>query len=313
MDIRQTPEADALVTKLRNAKQAKKKLDETKRAKKYELEAMAAKVLETYQASINRLLQAFGANFAIVNARPSFPGGKASSMYQLELNNTTLDIGDSRTPRGKPCFRTALSTGDKSTLALAFFLARLEQHDLSGWCVIIDDPLSSFDSFRIACTQQEIASIATRAAQTVVLSHDPFFLKGILESADRTTTACLQVVRDAASYVLRPWDVADYFLREGHQEYFLLRSYLADGPPEKRGPHEHCPRNQALPRGAPSKSVSGRVQSGRMALGLRGEGTPSGARLSTRGTAAETGRARGAQWILEGRPPRLYDSPTPAN
>jgi wobble nucleotide-excising tRNase len=232
MEIRQTPEAGDLITALRSKREAKKTLDTTKRSKKDELEAAATKVLETYQASINRLLRAFGANFTIVNTRPSFPGGKASSSYQLELNNTTLDIGDAHTPRGKPCFRTALSTGDKSTLALAFFLARLEQYDLSGRCVIVDDPLSSFDSFRSACTQQEVTSIAARAAQTIVLSHDAFFLKGVLDSSDRTGTACLQVVRDADSHALRAWDAADYFLREAHQEYFLLRSYLADGPPE---------------------------------------------------------------------------------
>jgi len=218
MEIRQTTEASELVSKLRETRAAKNALDATKREKKTELESAAAKVLATYQASINRLLQAFGANFTIVNTRPSFPGGKASSSYQLELNNTTLDIGDAHTPRGKPCFRTALSTGDKSTLALAFFLARLEQHDLSGRCIVVDDPLSSFDSFRVACTQQEITAVAGRAAQTIVLSHDAFFLKGILDSSERTTTACLQVVRDSGSHALRPWNVAEYFLREAHQE-----------------------------------------------------------------------------------------------
>ncbi len=232
MEIRQTPEAGGLVAKLRDRRQAKKQRDVDKQKKKDELAKTAAAVLERYQAAINKLLQAFGANFTIVNARPSWAGGRASSTYQLELNNTKLDIGDSNTPRGRPCFRTALSTGDKSTLAFAFFLARIEQGDISGRCVVIDDPLSSFDSFRIAYTRQEIAAIAARAAQTVVLSHDAFFLKGILDTSDRPTTTCLQVVREGATYVLRAWDVSDYFLREAHQEYFLLRSFLADGPPE---------------------------------------------------------------------------------
>lgn len=232
MEIRSTAEVSTLVTTLRDARAAKKKLEETKRAKRTALETTAAKVLETYQSEINRLLEAFGANFSIINARPSFAGGKASSTYQLELNKTKLDTGDAGTPRGKPCFRTALSTGDKSTLALAFFLARLEQEDLSGRCVVIDDPLSSFDSFRIACTQQEIVRPSGRAAQLVVLSHDAFFLKSVLDEADKKTAASLQVVREGKTHVLRPWDVADYFLREAHHEYFLLRQYYADGPPD---------------------------------------------------------------------------------
>lgn len=230
MEIRQTEEVESLIAKLQEARQRRTELGITKEEKKEELKAAAAQVLVKYQASINRLLQAFGANFTIVNTRPVFPGGKASSSYQLELNNTTLDIGDPNTPRGKPCFRTALSTGDKSTLALAFFLARLEQENLADRCLVIDDPLSSFDAFRSACTQQQVASLASRAAQTIVMSHDAFFLKGVLGSSDRATSTCLQVLREGETHVLRPWDVDNYFLREAHQEYFLMRSYLADGP-----------------------------------------------------------------------------------
>jgi wobble nucleotide-excising tRNase len=193
MEIRQTPEAETLIQKLLAARNAKSQLDETKRAKKDELGATAKRILEKYQSSINRLLRTFGANFTIVNARPSFAGGKASSTYQLELNNTRVDIGDARTPRGTACFRTALSTGDKSTLALAFFIARLEEENLGARCVVFDDPLSSLDVFRSACTQQEIRSVAGRAAQTIVLSHDAFFQKGVFEAGDRSNAACLQV------------------------------------------------------------------------------------------------------------------------
>lgn len=231
MEIRQTADVEALITKLQRARQRRKELADKKEAKKDDLKTSAAEVLAKYQESINRLLQAFGANFTIVNARPVFPGGKASSSYQLELNSTALDIGDPNTPRGKPCFRTALSTGDKSTLALAFFLARLEQEAQTDRCIVIDDPLSSFDAFRGACTQQQVGSIAARAGQTIVMSHDAFFLKGVLNSVDKASTACLQVVRDGDTHVLRPWDVDTYFLHEAHQEYFLMRSYLSDGPP----------------------------------------------------------------------------------
>jgi hypothetical protein len=37
-------------------------------------------------------------------------------------------LGDGTTPLGQPCFRTTLSAGDKSTLALAFFLAQLNDY-----------------------------------------------------------------------------------------------------------------------------------------------------------------------------------------
>lgn len=235
IEIRSSPATDLLVQALHSARQTKKDLDDRKTQKKEQLKAVSSGVLEKYQQSINRLLANFGANFTIVNARPDFSGGKATSTYQLQLNGVALDIGGAKTPRGTPCFRTALSTGDKSTLALAFFLARLEHEDISSRCIVIDDPLSSFDSFRVACTQQEIADLATRAAQTVVLSHDAFFLKGILDTSERGKCKTLHVVREAGSHVLREWNASDYFLKEAHKEFFLMRSFLEDGPPEDGG------------------------------------------------------------------------------
>ena len=64
-----------------------------------------------------------------------------------------------------------------------------------------------------------------------MLSHDAFFLKGVLENSDRALTACLQVIRGSDTHTLRPWNVSEYFLREAHQEYLLLKSYVGDGPP----------------------------------------------------------------------------------
>jgi len=230
MEIRQKPEVAQLVERLAGSRAAKKDVEKQKATKREALTAAATKILAKYEIFINRLLKAFGANFSIVNAKPNYAGGKASSTYQLELNRTQLDIGDARTPRGTPCFRTALSTGDKSTLALAFFLARLEQDDLADKCVVIDDPMSSFDSFRTACTKDEIIKIVERARQTVVLSHDATFLKCIYDAADRKNLSAFHIARSGGAYVLDEWKLADYFLRQSHHDYFLLREYYDAGP-----------------------------------------------------------------------------------
>lgn len=230
MQIRQQPNVVDLVTKLRAAREDKKALEIGKRAKKEELSRLAAEVLGKYEHSINRFLQAFGAAFAVTGTKPSFAGGKASSTYQLSINDVPLELGDSTTPRGKPCFRTALSTGDKSTLALAFFLARLQHDaDIAKKCVVFDDPLSSLDCFRTACTQQEVLRIARQAKQTVVLSHDSFFLKRLFDSAHGLETKCLKTARETNSYTVKEWNILEYFLKEAHQEYFQLCSYLKDG------------------------------------------------------------------------------------
>ncbi|MBZ0116549.1 MAG: AAA family ATPase [Sandaracinaceae bacterium] len=215
---------------LQQARAHRKQLDDEKKSRRAELEAMAQTVLAKYEAAINRLLRNFGGGFAISGIKPTFAGGKASSTYRIAVNDVPLDLGDAGTPRGTPCFRTALSSGDKSTLALAFFLARLEQDpEIAKKTVVLDDPLTSLDAFRLACTQQEIRRIAVTSAQTIVLSHDVLFLKRIYDNHDKADLKCLHVVRDKQSYVLQEWDVARYCLKEAHQDYFILRSFLEEG------------------------------------------------------------------------------------
>ncbi len=220
---------DALTKK----REEKKRLEKEKKESKKNLEEIAELVLAKYEKSINRYLADFGANFTIVGTRANFAGGKASSTYQISINNVPIELGDSRTPRGTPCFRTALSAGDKSTLALAFFLARLE-HDpgLADKIVVFDDPLSSLDCFRTSCTQQEIRTIASRAAQVFVLSHEPMFLQSVFDSAERGSVKTVHIVREAGEYNLREWDVAKYCGQASQKDYFLLRSYLDDGSPD---------------------------------------------------------------------------------
>ena len=233
IQIRAEPAVAAQCDALREKWDAKKKLEAEKKEGKKKLEAVAESVLAKYEKSINLYLANFGANFRIVGTKPNFAGGKASSTYQISINNVALDLGDSRTPRGTPCFRTALSAGDKSTLALAFFLARLE-HDpgIGSKVVVFDDPLSSLDCFRQACTQQQIRNIASKAAQVFVLSHEPMFLQHVFESAEKASMKTVYIVRDGADYVLREWDVVKYCGEAAQKDYFVLRSYLEDGPPD---------------------------------------------------------------------------------
>lgn len=76
------------------------------------------------------------------------PGGVATSSYQLVINDTAVDLGDSKTPADRPSFKNTLSAGDRTTLALAFFLAHLERDPAAtGKLVVFDDPFSSQDAF----------------------------------------------------------------------------------------------------------------------------------------------------------------------
>lgn len=174
--IRLTAEKDAIDTE---KAEVRKKLDEYTKS-----------VVQPYEKRINELLDAFAADFTIAETKHSYVGGVATSSYQIVINATAVDLGDGKTPATKPSFKNTLSSGDRSTLALAFFLAHLERDEGHGnKVVVLDDPFNSQDAFRRVQTILEIRLIGKKCAQVIVLSHDAGFLKEVwarVPPAERT-------------------------------------------------------------------------------------------------------------------------------
>lgn len=152
---------------------------ETRKAEiRTQLDEHTRNVIQPYERRINQYLDAFNANFRITETRHGYPGGTAASSYQLVINDTAIELGDGRTPPDRPSFKNTLSAGDRTTLALAFFLSHLEQDPaIASKIVVFDDPFSSQDAFRRRQTVHEIMKAADRCAQIIVLSHDATFLK----------------------------------------------------------------------------------------------------------------------------------------
>jgi len=190
---------------------AKKALEDQKAKVREKLDKYTEEVIGRYEKAINRLLDDFQAGFRIVGTKHGYPGGIASSSYQILINDTPVELGDSSTPLDRPSFKNTLSSGDKSTLALAFFLAQLE-HDpeRASKIVVFDDPFNSQDSFRKDCTVQQIKKSGESCSQVIVLSHDQSFLKRIWDrlaphAADRK---CLQLARiGVRNTTISEWDV----------------------------------------------------------------------------------------------------------
>jgi wobble nucleotide-excising tRNase len=175
---------------------AKKTLEQQKTTAKEQLDQHCQQIVQTYELAINTYLDQFNVGFSITNSGHQYTGGSPSSHYQIEINNTAVELGDSRTQIGTPCFKTTLSSGDRSALALAFFLAALKQDaQLSNKIVVLDDPFTSLDRFRRTCTQQLISQIAGEAKQVIVLSHDAHFLRLLCEGYSPADIKVLQICR----------------------------------------------------------------------------------------------------------------------
>ena len=122
----------------------------------------------------------FAAGFRIGGTERSYVGGKPSSNYKILINSVSVELGDDRTPVNVPSFRNTLSAGDRSTLALALFIAQLERDpNLKDKIVVLDDPLTSQDRSRRTATQTIICNLAKEVKQVFVLSHDPYFLRAL--------------------------------------------------------------------------------------------------------------------------------------
>ena len=198
--VRHEPASAAACRAFETALAQKAAIEHDKAAVRKKLDEYAAQVMGQYEKTINRLLDEFQAGFRITGTAPSYAGGVVSSSYKIVINDTEVELGSGDTALDKPSFRNTLSSGDKSTLALAFFLAQLD-HDpgKTAKTVIFDDPFNSQDGFRKDCTIQKIRRCGAGCTQVIVLSHDQAFLKRIWDRLPPAERKCLKLARSACT------------------------------------------------------------------------------------------------------------------
>jgi wobble nucleotide-excising tRNase len=147
-----------------------------------------------YHLRVNHYLQRFGVSARITRPTNSMAGNAGSSDYSLVIRGESVPRGRGPGAAPIPNFRNTLSTGDKTTLALAFFLAKLD-HDgaLNQKVVVFDDPLASHDSHRRGKTVEAIKELCGRCLQLIVLSHDEYFLRDVEKLCASITKASYQM------------------------------------------------------------------------------------------------------------------------
>ncbi|MEO8380833.1 MAG: AAA family ATPase [Acidobacteriota bacterium] len=204
-------------------------LDKEKAEAKKRLDEHASSILGSYQEAINRFLQKFGATFRIKQMERRYAGGTPSSSYVLDINNAQVELGDRKTSRSERSFRNTLSGGDRSALALAFFLAQVERDPhVATKIVVLDDPFTSQDRGRRLATQQEIRRLRTRAAQVIVLSHDDAFLTDCCSEVAAGDLKTLQLRRGLTGPMIEEWNL-DAPRGQALQDRQRLKEFLAEG------------------------------------------------------------------------------------
>lgn len=214
---RHEPAGAAACQEFGTALTEKDMIENDKAAVRKTLDEYAAQVMGQYEKTINRLLDEFQAGFRITGTASNYAGGVVSSSYKIVINDTQVELGSADTGLDKPSFRNTLSSGDKSTLALAFFLAQLDHDpDKAAKTVIFDDPFNSQDGFRKDCTIQKIKRCGAVSTQVIVLSHDQDFLRRIWDRLPPAERKCLKLARVG----LRDTTVVELDIEEATQAAF---------------------------------------------------------------------------------------------
>ena len=149
----------------------------------------ATTFFNNYQTRINHYLDnIFRTPFRIDNVVHVAPRGRATQSqigYRLTIDGNEILFAPNQPFNAKE----SLSEGDKSTIALAFFLSKLDiDPNKQNKILIFDDPLSSLDTNRRTYTIGIIKSLFQQLKQVVVLSHNEYFLHEVgKDIADKCT------------------------------------------------------------------------------------------------------------------------------
>lgn len=200
-----------------------------------ELEKYRDSVFPGFETAINGYLHKFNAGFRVAQLTPRNTRGGSTCTYNVIINNTPVPVAGGEAPLGEPAFRNTLSSGDRNTLALAFFFSSLDKDpELANKLVVIDDPFTSLDENRSLTTVQEMRRLAQKSAQVIILSHSKPFLCRIWEGTDTTLRSALQLIRNGEDSTLQAWDVNQDCITEHDRRHDLLNEYQSSGTPDSR-------------------------------------------------------------------------------
>jgi wobble nucleotide-excising tRNase len=213
------------------AKAAKTLTEQRRERAKEALRQYRTAVFPQYQKSVNDYLALFNTGFRIGQVTPRDTVGGPTCTYNVVIDNATVPVTGGTSQVGEPSFRSTLSSGDRNTLALAFFFASID-HDqqLANKIVVIDDPASSLDDHRSLATVQHARRLGERVDQLIVLSHNKAFLCDLYSGIDQTLCTAISIVRGQSGSALAVWDINSDRVSEHDIRHELLLQYLRNGP-----------------------------------------------------------------------------------
>ncbi len=206
-------------------------LNSTKDTKKLELDTYSSTLFTTYASKINNYLRAFAPYLEIKDLGSAYVGSSTEPVFKYGLTILGNDI-KLQEDAFQPTFKYSLSEGDKSALALAFFLSKLEvEGNLGDKIIIFDDPVSSFDLNRKSTTISKLIHFGQSAKQLFVLTHNILFAGEFWKSAIQTGLSCRcgNIVFFQDTSCLSEYDIDLETLSSVLKDSHYIKNYLING------------------------------------------------------------------------------------
>lgn len=220
--------------------------ERAKRQAEETLQAQSEAQLDAFGRRVNLLLDDLGAHFRLEKLGTERSGGTSAARFTMTVD---LGVHDRRSvavasKAGEEGMARVLSDGDRSTLALAVFLAGLQRTaDLNEHIVVFDDPMTSLDVHRCTATAEKVVAVARACKQVIVLSHHAAFLAQVATAwrrvgvGDAFRLAEVELARGSRTIV--PWCAEDAVAHEHLRRYREIRAFVDDAGLDTQARHIH--------------------------------------------------------------------------
>ncbi len=202
-----------------------------KNTKQQLLDTYSTTIFTNYTAKINLYLQAFAPYLEIRNLDSGYVGSSTVPMikYALHINGNEIKFEDTPT---HPSFKYSLSEGDKSALALSFFLTKLElDGNIQDKIIVFDDPVSSFDLNRKSTTINKLIAFGQQAKQLFVLTHNIIFACEFWKNANQIslTSQCSKIEFLGNTSCIVEFNIDTETLSSILKDSLAITNYLTNG------------------------------------------------------------------------------------
>ncbi|MGM7904636.1 AAA family ATPase [Yersinia enterocolitica] len=206
-------------------------------------------LIAAHKDEVNNLLAGFNSNIRIMDIDRDNKASGGNTRFKFKIAFLGRELALENELDSQFLLTEALSMGDKSALALAFFLSKFKSKINKSDIIIFDDPMSSLDSHRRNTTILELSDLMNRGAQVFVFSHDAYFLSDMRKYASNSANSkCFELavsINDLDPYNVNSSKIFkskiihknnfDNYVRNSYElEYKTLYSFVENPTDEDR-------------------------------------------------------------------------------